>query len=219
MAFVHFEPVVRLFSRIQSAMDQYNFGGMMLKPKQVQCWEHLVNGRDVIGVLPTGYGKSLIYQLIGDIIPAKKVGKNNIVIVVCPLNSIMEEQICALKTRIGIKCGVLRVRENTKDTVDYSLFTTEKKSSSDGDALLRGIKILMDPAADDASVEDEVEDEVGDVLLEDIGSDVARGSCTVVMGHPEAFLSPQGRKLLRSQVYQKRVVAVVIDEAHCVQTW
>ena len=64
------------------------------------------------------------------------------------------------------------MRETSKDTVNYSLFDDKK----------------YDPGTD-ASSDEDVEDRAGDVLLENISSDVVRGSCTVVMGHPEAFLS------------------------------
>lgn len=34
-----------------------------LKPEQEKVMRHLLNGRDVMAVLPTGFGKSLIFQL------------------------------------------------------------------------------------------------------------------------------------------------------------
>lgn len=41
------------------------FPGIQIKPEQELCLESLVVKRkDVLGVLPTGYGKSLIYQLL-----------------------------------------------------------------------------------------------------------------------------------------------------------
>ena len=35
-----------------------------LKEEQKEAVRNIVNGRDVIAVLPTGFGKSLIYQLL-----------------------------------------------------------------------------------------------------------------------------------------------------------
>ena len=41
------------------------FPGIKIKPEQELCLESLiVKRKDVLGVLPTGYGKSLIYQLL-----------------------------------------------------------------------------------------------------------------------------------------------------------
>ena len=60
--------------------------------------ESLLRGKDVFGVLPTGFGKSLIFQLFvlaknrASSLPNASVERPTI-IVICPLKSIMEEQI------------------------------------------------------------------------------------------------------------------------------
>ena len=64
--------------------------------------------RYVISVLPTGYGKSVIFHLLlymWDFI--NEMGDKSIVIVVSPLNALIEDQETSLKVR-GIKAGVLR---------------------------------------------------------------------------------------------------------------
>ena len=60
-----------------------------LKHEQITAITALLRG-DVLAVLPTGYGKSLIYQLMPFI-------ENCILIVLIPLNSILYEQ----KSRLG----------------------------------------------------------------------------------------------------------------------
>ena len=45
------------------------------------------------------------------------------------------------------------------------------------------------------------------------------GQCKILFAHPEDILSDIGRKLMISDVFQKNVVACVIDEAHCVEMW
>jgi len=37
-------------------------GGLVLKHEQKECVSRLLEGKDVLAVLPTGFGKSLIYQ-------------------------------------------------------------------------------------------------------------------------------------------------------------
>ena len=65
-----YNSAVFLFHRLQKAIDMYKYDVVVVfKPKQIKCWEHLLNGFDVIGVLPTGYGKSIIFQLLADILP------------------------------------------------------------------------------------------------------------------------------------------------------
>ena len=56
-----------------------------LKVKQMTCLYDLLFGRDVLAILPTGFGKSIIFHLLPDFLSLKN--KNNIVIVVSPLNS------------------------------------------------------------------------------------------------------------------------------------
>ena len=49
---------------------------------------------------------------------------------------------------------------------------------------------------------------------------VARGQCQVLLISPESLLTSfVWRKMLCSSVYQKNLVGVVIDEAHCVKKW
>ena len=46
------------------------------------------------------------------------------------------------------------------------------------------------------------------------------GQYQIVFSHPEALISSKyGRELLLSQTYQKNVVAIIIDEAHCIVDW
>ena len=65
-----------------------------LKPEQRDAVEALLDGQDVLAVLPTGFGKSLIYQLY---VQAKHRSSSDrstsILVVSSPLRSIVEEQI------------------------------------------------------------------------------------------------------------------------------
>ena len=56
------------FSVISSLYSNVN-----LKPKQVICLEKMFLGVDTLAVLPTGYGKSLIDQLLPLMLFAKKI--------------------------------------------------------------------------------------------------------------------------------------------------
>ena len=48
-------------------------------------------------------------------------------------------------------------------------------------------------------------------------NDLAR--CSLLYGAPEAILTPRWRDSLEKEPLNSRVVAVVIDEAHCVSSW
>ena len=83
--------------RVGFSLNNGNFPSLNLKPLQMKCFEYMLKGQDVIGVLPTGFGKSMLFHLLPDFIPVKTT--KNIVIGVCPLNSIIEDQLKVLKAR------------------------------------------------------------------------------------------------------------------------
>ena len=46
------------------------------------------------------------------------------------------------------------------------------------------------------------------------------GHYQIVFSHAEALISSKyGREFLLSQTYQKNVMVIVIDEAHCIVNW
>ena len=85
----------------------------------------MLEGQDVIGVLPTGFGKSMLFHLLPHFIPVKTT--RNIVIVVCPLNSIIEDQLKVLKDR-RITADVLQLAVNEKEPAE-NLFGNEQEPS------------------------------------------------------------------------------------------
>ena len=147
-------------------------------------------------------------------------------VVVCPLNSIMDDQMKFLKN-VGISCGKMNLVELSKSP--SKLFQKDHctPATSVNDSCQDEVdKPVLDDDDDD---DDDDADADIDFALEkmvlpsidvsDIPLDILEGRCQIVFGHPEAILSPVGRKVLGSEVYQKNVVAITIDEAHCVETW
>ena len=70
------------------------------KPLQRLCMRNLIEGRDLLACLPTGYGKSLIFQawptvcsLLEKKLNLKRWPVDGIVLVVCPLLAIMVDQV------------------------------------------------------------------------------------------------------------------------------
>ena len=47
-----------------------------IKPKQFQAIENVVNGKDTLAILPTSYGKSVIYQLLPSLFRELKIAAN-----------------------------------------------------------------------------------------------------------------------------------------------
>ena len=102
---------IKVLQRLHSALNAGSFYSFCLKPLQIKCLEHILNGFDVAAVLPTGFGKSLLFQLLPNFLPTK--ADKNIVIVVCPLNAIIEDQLKVAKN-IGIEAEVLQLGDHRK---------------------------------------------------------------------------------------------------------
>jgi ATP-dependent DNA helicase RecQ len=75
------------------------FGFSSFRPLQEEAVEAIVQGRDLLMILPTGGGKSLCYQL-----PA--LLKEGLTVVVSPLLALMHDQVSALQG-LGIKAEML----------------------------------------------------------------------------------------------------------------
>ena len=80
------------------------FGWSGFRPLQRELIECVLAGKSALGVLPTGGGKSLCYQLPALVLPG-------ITIVISPLISLMKDQVDALVSR-----GVAAIAVNSQDT-------------------------------------------------------------------------------------------------------
>ena len=186
------------------------YEAVILKPKQVLCLESVYLKNDVMCVLPTGYGKSLIFHLLplllfakyklrGDLLGWRSksfstAAVNGIVIVVSPLNSLISDQISRLQMS-GIGASVVNVKEpETEFSSDEESDTTDDTADCDPNVNI------------DFSLCEEQKLRVGHYQI--------------VFAHPETLVSSKyGRGLLLSKTYQENVSAIVVDEAHCIVEW
>ena len=65
------------------------FGFTSFKPGQAEVLEALTAGKNTLAMLPTGGGKSLIYQMMGNL-------REGLVVIVTPLLSLMQDQVARL---------------------------------------------------------------------------------------------------------------------------
>src|SRR5689334_1604252 len=75
------------------------FGYQAFRPGQREIIDALLAGRDCIGLMPTGAGKSLTFQIPAKLLPGT-------VLVLSPLISLMKDQVDALE-RLGFRAAVL----------------------------------------------------------------------------------------------------------------
>ncbi|WP_254699011.1 RecQ family ATP-dependent DNA helicase [Rhodococcus sp. SGAir0479] len=67
-----------------------NFGWEQLKPGQLEAMTAVLDGRDVMAAMPTGYGKSAIYQVTG-------VLRDGMTLVISPLIALEHDQVAAIE--------------------------------------------------------------------------------------------------------------------------
>ena len=140
-------------------LSRYTAIARPLKEKQLESLISVLKGRDTFAILPTGYGKSLIYHLlplVHDCVSNRH--SKALILVVSPLTQLIADQLDRL-TKMAIRGVVL----------------TEKD----------GRKSIM-PEVSHA------------------------------FSSPETILSLGWRSALRRDVLKERLIAVVIDEVHCV---
>ena len=78
---------------IQVTLEQVSCSSLVLKPEQVECINNISEGKDVFLWLPTGFCKSLCYELLPFIFDYWYGKRNSIVIVISPLISLMVDQV------------------------------------------------------------------------------------------------------------------------------
>jgi len=85
----------------QAALNQLDkaYGYKSFRPGQLEAVNTILNGRDLIAVMPTGSGKSVCYQL-----PAMRAG--HLTIVVSPLRALMRDQVQVLQAR-GVAAALI----------------------------------------------------------------------------------------------------------------
>ena len=136
---------------------------------------HVYNGKDVFLWLPTGFSKSVCYELLPFVMDYKRGKRGNgqesysTVLVVSPLVSLMIDQVTSLRKR-GVTAGIL--------------------SGHPG---------------------------VSNELLATAGS-ISKYS--FLFSAPEAIIGVEKwREALLNAPLSDRIVAVAVDEAHCVSRW
>ena len=63
----------------------------------------LLEGRNVFAVIPTGFGKSFIFQLFS----TEGLHPNSVILVICPFKSLVEDQI-KVRQYLGLTCASLQ---------------------------------------------------------------------------------------------------------------
>ena len=107
------EPECLLLNEALDHIFQITGERLSLKDEQKEAVSSLLSGKDVLAVLPTGFGKSLIFQLfaIAKSLEATRNGtKPGTTLVICPLDSIIKDQLTEAES-YGLKAVSLTSSE------------------------------------------------------------------------------------------------------------
>ena len=148
---------------------------MPLKSEQIEAIQHLYNGKDVFLWLPTGFGKSICYEILPFIMDYKlgrcESGQRSysMVLVISPLVSLMVDQVTSLQQR-GVTAAILSTQSSVADELTVRVSNINQYS--------------------------------------------------ILFCAPEAIVGVEKwRKILSNTSTSERIVAVAVDEAHCVSKW
>ncbi len=89
---------------------QTYFGHKVFRPFQEEAVDAIMQGRDLLMILPTGGGKSLAYQL-------PTLLMNGTTVVVSPLLALMHDQVCSLRSQ-GMRAEMLSSMQSAEASQD-----------------------------------------------------------------------------------------------------
>jgi RecQ family ATP-dependent DNA helicase len=106
--------------RLSDSLDIFNY--TQLTPQQELLIKASIEGSDVLGIMPTGSGKSACFQIPGLV-------TKELTLVISPLIALQEDQVRALR-KLGIKAYALHhhMGEVEKNLVRYYLHTTKNEA-------------------------------------------------------------------------------------------
>lgn len=112
---------LEFLSCLQSTLLSTGYDSIFLKVKQVIRLESLFLKKDLVAALPTGNGKSLVFQVFPRLLSERDSrsmsgadqspsGNRSVVLVVSPLNALIFDQIFKLREK-GVKAAILNIKE------------------------------------------------------------------------------------------------------------
>ena len=167
------------------------FGYDTFRPGQEKIITTILSGRDTLGIMPTGAGKSLCYQIPALTLPG-------LTLVISPLISLMQDQVASLKRRgIGAEFINSAINNNKKELIlrkiaaDYLRNKPSVGNLSAGN-LYDNQNLRYKPSGHFNS-----------------------SPIKLLYVSPERLSSPEFRTFAR----KIRISFICVDEAHCISLW
>ena len=175
------------------------------RPGQEKLISHILSGRDVLGIMPTGAGKSLCFQVPALLFPG-------LTIVISPLISLMQDQVQALKKR-GIMAETIT---SAMTRVEKAALLSEIRRQYTGSDSLR----YESPEGNACSDHPTGSRTTPAVSARSRPAGSASGQpdnprCRLLYVSPERLLTPEFCAFAKSIP----ISFICVDEAHCVSQW
>ena len=175
------------------------------RPGQEKLISHILSGRDVLGIMPTGAGKSLCFQVPALLFPG-------LTIVISPLISLMQDQVQALKKR-GIRTETIT---SAMTRGEKAALLSEIRRQYTGSDSLRYDSPEGNACSDHPAGSRNTP--VGSAGSPRQGSASGHRSdrrCRLLYVSPERLLSAEFCAFAKSIP----ISFICVDEAHCVSQW
>ena len=188
------------------------FGYDAFRPGQEKLITTLLSGRDVLGIMPTGAGKSLCYQ-----IPALTF--SGLTIVVSPLISLMQDQVQTLQRR-GIRAEYINSAippGKRREILNDILCASKSLRSEPADSFQNFFGTPENEAAFPSALphHTNVRNLQGSSPVKNVRSLQDNRPVRLLYVSPERLTSDEFRAFAKSA----RISFVCVDEAHCISQW
>lgn len=105
---------------IEEALDSLNIHResrkIILKEEQERAVKELISGNDVLAILPTGFGKSMVYRPLHDLYlgEPKMRSLKTCILVISPLKSLVDDQIVEMES---LSCTALELKSDNVESI------------------------------------------------------------------------------------------------------
>jgi superfamily II DNA helicase RecQ len=191
--------LVKEYEDIKDAIQQ--IFGYEPRSWQLTLAEKVLEGHDAIGLAGTGAGKSLVFAILA--VAAELAEFQGLVLVVCPLKSLQNDQVSTVSPyKYFIKVWKIFHQHSYVQVRRFNEVQSVRLSSQEKEFKLSAIAVNEDNRD------------------EKVFTQLEKGQHRLCYASPEILLRNSSfKKLFRLENFRRSLVAIVVDEAHVIESW